>query len=898
MTSLRLRLIALLAICACSSSTDGPTPKVDSVAPSPICDAQKAITLTVTGSGFSPEVIDALTSAPKVLMPRVVFSGGGGSFEVPADGVSVPDGNGTQLSVVVPQALVPPGTYTIEVINPNGNSGSSSDFVIDAPPDLVSIAPNESGPDKIVTLTLTGTGFLPGMTVTLEATPPVTCSAVTISADGTSATCMLDLTGVKPGAYDVVVDNGDGCTDTLPMGFTVGNEFTLLGIDPPFGCTCSDTSVTISASAKFASTPRVEMRPHGQTTPVTLMKRVAFVDASTITAVVPSGMDLGMYDVTVVNPPSAGGVGTLDNGFRVVMMPIPDIEEVVPSRGNPQADTPVSIYGKNFRDPVKIELLDRNGVVVKTIASVTPTSATQIDTTFPTNGMTQDAYLVRVTDLDEMTYSTWSAFIVGAEGSSGNLHTFTTSSTLNTKRRMLGGVSARDDVGNTFIYAIGGDSGSTGTVLDDVEVSQLSKFGALGPWRAIRTPNKLTTTRDAPIAVAVPLYGTDPFIPIKTYIYASGGRNAAGTVLGSVERAMVLNNSDAPKITSIAASATAGTLAAGTWYYKVSAVLDPGDPDNPGGETLSSDEEILTIQSPTGAIDLSWSQVMVNGTPAASYRVYRTAMVDGVSQQELLIATPTTTSYTDTGAAAMTDAPLPPGSLGVWQVQTPTHAARWGHQGAVIADSTGARFFYVLGGKSDATTYLSATTVERSPIDSMGHLGTFVTTNITGLPTARAFASLVVETPTNVSDFTGVARMLMVGGVDAGGASGEIVFSDIADGGGNGAWTAVGVATTGTSGSLGSRAGDMSVIASKKLFCLGGAAMATSSTFSNIRSNGVDLAFTTGGAIGSPIQSTAEAFPGGSPRALGVPITGSGFIYFVGGTSDGSDAVDTTYQTF
>jgi hypothetical protein len=161
-----------------------------------------------------------------------------------------------------------------------------------------------------------------------------------------------------------------------------------------------------------------------------------------------------------------------------------------------------------------------------------------------------------------------------------------------------------------------------------------------------------------------------------------------------------------------------------------------------------------------------------------------------------------------------------------------------------------------------------------------------------------AFASVVVVTPSNVSSFTGVARMLMVGGVDAGGASGEIVFSDIADGGGNGTWTAVGVATTGTSGSLGNRAGDMSVISSKKLFCLGGASMATSTAFSNIRSNGEDVAFAAAGAIGTPIQSTASSFPGGSPRALGVPITGSGFIYFVGGTSDGSDAVNTTFQTF
>ena len=74
------------------------------------------------------------------------------------------------------------------------------------------------------------------------------------------------------------------------------------GIDPPFGCTCQNTSVTISSAGSFVSTPIVEMRPHGLAAPVTLMVRVAFVDPTTLTAVVPLGLPLGNYDVTVLNP--------------------------------------------------------------------------------------------------------------------------------------------------------------------------------------------------------------------------------------------------------------------------------------------------------------------------------------------------------------------------------------------------------------------------------------------------------------------------------------------------------------------------------------------------------------------------------------------------------------------
>ena len=889
----RIVLLALFVI-GCSSSTTGPTPVISSIQPVPICDAQKAITLTISGSDFSPSVIDGLTSHPTVVMPQVVFiDGSGGRTEVPADGVSIPDTTGTSLVVVIPQGLVPPGTYDVEVTNPDGNSATSSGFVVDPPPDITAINPASSAPGKIVNVTLTGTGFLSTMTVTLGATPPVTCTNVVVSADGTSATCTLDLTGVTPGTYDILVDNGDGCTDTLPMAFTVGNEFILTGIDPPFGCTCSETSVTISSAAGFASTPRVEMRPHGQATPVTVLKRVAFVDSSTLTAVVPSGMALGNYDVTVIDPPSAPGTGVLDNGFRVVALPIPTIEQVVPDRAPPNTSVNLQIFGNNFRSPVTVEFLNRTGTVVATATSAPVISATQIgNTTTPvviTTPGTEDAYLVRVTDDDEMTYSTWSAFIVGATGSSGNLHTFTTSTTLTTGRRMLAGLSARDDLGNTFIYAIGGDTGgATPTVLDTVEVAQLSRFGALAAWRQEKPSNKLTTTRAAPVAVAVPIFGTDPFIPVKTYVYVTGGRDAGGAVLGTVERAVVLRNADAPRITAIAPATATGTLAAGTWYYKVSAIVS--DPDNAGGETLPSDEEILTISGAQTAIDLTWSAV----PNATGYRVYRTAMVDGVSQQELLIASPTGTSYTDTGATASAEPPLPPGSLGVWSVQTPTHGIRWGHQAAVITDNQGAaggRSLYVLGGKSDATTgYLA--TIERAPIDAAGQLGAFTTAGTTVMSTPLAFFSLVVETAQNVSGFGGVARLFTLGGVGTAGASSEILQSDIATGGGNGAWS---IPFT-NAGLLTNRGGNMAVIASEKLWSVGGAQMATSTAFSNIGSVGYDTSFNSSGALIAPTSSAANLLP--AARALGAPIVGSGFIYFVGGTSDGTNATNTTFQTF
>jgi hypothetical protein len=891
-----------LAAVACAARDDGPTPVVASVSPDVICTAQGDVTITVMGSGFSPAVVDGLTDEPAVAMPRVYLVGpGGAETEIPPANVSLPDRSGTALEVIAPMGLVAPVApgdpevvYGIRVVNPTGNAGTlDAALAIVPPPSLTAVAPTSGAQGTVVTVTLTGTGFRDGMTVTLDANPPVAGTNVTVTAP-TNATADFDLTGVAPGTYDITVTNPDSCSATLPGAFTVYEPdfFALTGIDPPFGCTCSDTTVTISSAGGFVSTPRVEMRPNGQNMPVIAFERVAFVDADTLTAVVPAGAAIGAYDVTVLNPPSDGGIGTLVNGFRVVSMPIPTIEAIVPSRGDPGADTPVSIFGENFRDPVTIELIDALGIVAATVTPVTPASATRIDTTFPTNGMSEGAYLVRVTNVDENTYSTFSNFLVAATGPSGNLHTFAATSPLSTGRRMLAGASARDDLGNRYVYAIGGDTGAGGTVLDTVEVSQLSKFGDLSAWREI--PNRLGTARVGAAAAAVPVFDPagSPFIPARTYLYVTGGRDGAGAILGSVERSVVLSSKDAPHIASIGANAAPGTLEAGAWYYKVSAVLAAGDPDNPGGETLPSDEEILTIGGATTSIEITWDPVTVNGMAAAAYRVYRTDAVNGASQTEHRIAEVTDTSFVDSGEAAGTLPPLPEGATGVWTVETGAlGTARWGHQAAVVPDTTGARTLTVVGGKSDAAAgYLAS--IEYAAIDGTdGTIGAFGTAGAAALGTARAFFSLAVETPENVSGFTGGARLFALGGVAAGATTSAFEIADGTDGGGNDAWSPYAGA-----GSLQARAGVMAVITSEKLFALGGALMATDAAFSNIDMNGRDVAFQADGDIDSPIQSTAEALL--APRALGVALTGAGFIYFVGGTSTGTDAVATTERTF
>lgn len=93
-------------------------------------------------------------------------------------------------------------------------------------------------------------------------------------------------------------------------------------------------------------------------------------------------------------------------------------------------------------------------------------------------------------------------------------------------------------------------------------------------------------------------------------------------------------------------SGSGGTLASGTKYYVVTAT-------NFAGETPASGEQSAALTGSTSSVALAWSAV----TGAFSYNIYRGTTSGG---ENVLVATSTGTSYTDTGAAGTSVSP--PGS--------------------------------------------------------------------------------------------------------------------------------------------------------------------------------------------------------------------------------------------
>lgn len=92
---------------------------------------------------------------------------------------------------------------------------------------------------------------------------------------------------------------------------------------------------------------------------------------------------------------------------------------------------------------------------------------------------------------------------------------------------------------------------------------------------------------------------------------------------------------------------TGGAVAAGTYYYKVSAMDETGE-TLPGTESAA-----VTVDSSNNKVDLTWTAV----AGATSYKVYRTT-TSGTYTTPALVGTATTNSFTDTLAIPTAGAPL------------------------------------------------------------------------------------------------------------------------------------------------------------------------------------------------------------------------------------------------
>ena len=269
----------LLALVACTRTTEGPTPTVleatnplqPGLSPARLCNAQGTAQqgasggwrVELSGDGFAPKLQEVLTGSPRVEMPTVALEGPV-SLSLPRESVFFESPRRLVLQVPTldtsPALELPPGDYALTVTNPQGASGRKESAVRVVPPPTLSevSAPEGLSPSNPSPLVLTGSGFREGEppTVVLRngSQQDIPLTDITVYS-ATELRAALPA-NTPAGTYDVVLTNPEGCGTTRPGGLRL--SYALLGalaLEPRSGWELRDQPITLS------NTPATGQRP-------------------------------------------------------------------------------------------------------------------------------------------------------------------------------------------------------------------------------------------------------------------------------------------------------------------------------------------------------------------------------------------------------------------------------------------------------------------------------------------------------------------------------------------------------------------------------------------------------------------------------------------------------------
>lgn len=774
-----------------------PPPSVSAVVPVAVCTGGSK--LTISGSGFDSPASVALEASGQGTIKSTTATANAGGTELVAQ-----VGPGAQVGT----------TYNVVVTNPDSCTdtpphktvvGVTGPILFQADPEVVYNGVNM----RVTLLATTVTGPLPTDAISIVpagAAAPVTKLTWSAVPGYANRVQVVIPKGQAPGSYDVILSDATGCSAVLPKGLTVTGttSVTIKNVVQPFGWTSSDTAVTVfrdtaAAAPKdkpFVATPRAFINPvaGGPNDVALALQSVTLVDGNTLTAVVPSGEPVGVYDLIVTNPD--GTIGVANAAFEVTQLVPPTISAVTPSSMVAATNQALLVRGKHFRAST-VSLSCVNAAGAPSAAPAVTSGAVTCDgsaicsqpAVVNASALTPGSIcVVRVKNGDN-TYADYSA--VGVTNSSLNLANPKAGPPLKVGRRALVAAAADATSAARFIYAFGGDTGAANaaTPLASSEFASVDVFGAIKAWNTQRYA--MGTGRSFAGGAT-----------LGRYVYLTGGFDGANSI-GTSLRAMVLDPREVPTLDVQDLVPAATGLEPGYWFYRVSATYSGGDLDNPGGESLPSDEFVVKVPAFPGKkiqVVLKWTAPKDTlGAPlpnVSGYRVYRTPLANGMSGAEVLLTTTAaaTLTFTDDAAAVPGAAtPLPLGSTGQWATLPALTTARRGHAAAIAADPatpTKLYLYSMLGLGSGGT---ALTSYEYLPITvaANGHqtVAASWTTGASASALARWqvgawVADAAVSTLVSGTD----AYVYIGGGINAaGGAAGKVEVGKVSAGGDLGA---------------------------------------------------------------------------------------------------------------
>ena len=373
----------------CSSSPAAPVlivppPSIAAAKPAQVCTAQGSVPVLLTGSDFL--TVDGkapiATFTPQMGM-AIVTAPGTVANCTPVMGASEVVQKCTDLTVMVPMAaLMVQTSYTVTVTNPDP-AGCTSESnppvtVVGAPPPTIaSFSPMQLciGGGSV---TLSGTNFEQGAQVSVG---PVAATGVTVSNGGTVAVATIPNAGLLPGmSYPVKLTNPSGCSATAANQLSVVIGMTVFYVDPPTVWNGITTQVTVYGTNVMGGIQAVSIAPSGTQNWMPL-KNIVVTGANRATALVPSGVAAGTYDVQVGDKSACSSI--LAGGLKVVANPTLTVSTIDPKTGYINADTAVTIKGAGFTATPRVYLSSGNANAAVALSAVSFLDGNTLTATVP-----------------------------------------------------------------------------------------------------------------------------------------------------------------------------------------------------------------------------------------------------------------------------------------------------------------------------------------------------------------------------------------------------------------------------------------------------------------------------------------------------------------------------------
>lgn len=661
-----------------------PPPVLTDVIPATLC--QGGGTLDLKGMNFLPTATASLDDPATMQMVAAT------STTVSADGTDA------VAKFLAPGGLTLGDTLDVTISNNDGCSSTlAAKVTVTAGPIIFYVDPPYVYGGIITPVTVYTTGgitLLKSVTLTPTGQPGATPIDVTaqsaIDAKHPNHVIINVPASLAAGAYDVTISDQSDCPATYPKAITVVTQTTPIDIAPRYGDAAQSVPVRISAATSFfKGGARAYFAPHGAATPTAVpLASVVFQSATALTAVVPP-IAAGTYDVIVVNPD--GTIGFLANGYTSVSGKVPSIDSDSPgsiaSSCANSGGCNLPLTGENFDATAMVAASCQAGGSGTAQAVATPIVGTPAPTSITLDLTAAAALGIGTVCTFHLTQSVGGVTVAVDGGTlivrnpSANLSATTAGMPLNTARRGHGLALSGPTASARYLYAVGGDD-AAGSFFDTVELASVDPARAnMGAWLQLPSAALASATQGR-------LPSKRTFLGLASvgpFLYAVGGLTGATTATTSVVRAESLDPAESPLVNDadLSLDATAG-LAPGLYYYRVAAIMAAGDPLNPSGETLASDEFAINVPSFGSKkidITIAWSTSAALGTRSVtSWRIYRTSAPNAApgSEDQFADVPGSAASIVDKGsaiappspstttAAYAAGKPMPFGAIGNW----------------------------------------------------------------------------------------------------------------------------------------------------------------------------------------------------------------------------------------